>query len=476
MKTLARLIALLPLAAFAAGPQVTIYNDGFATVKEERTLALQAMPSEVRVTDMSRQLEPDSVMLRELGQEPFGVRILEQSFINDPLTEGLLLYQLEGKEVRFEEKREDGTVKEHTGKVIRSGYVPGGGSEQPIIEEGGQVRFSLPGQPVFEGIDPNAFLKPSLVWQIASKRAGECPVEVAYVTAGMEWEATYNLVAPAEGGDTFDISGWISLRNNTGKDFRDATVKLIAGDVQKVRPQMMRKAGRAMYAMAAPDMEALPEERAFDEFHLYTLPRPVQVRNNELKQVEFLRASGVKGNRYYVYNPLMGFGYYGGVNTDPDYGTTTEKKVGVRIEISNSETNQLGVPLPKGRMRLYRTDVDGRREFTGENEMDHLPRNELLKLDMGKAFDLVGERKRTEFSVDSTGKRMSESFEIKLRNRKEKDAVEIRVIEPLVRCANWKIAASSLPYAKFDSHTVEFRVPVPADGETVLTYTVNYWW
>ena len=127
-------------------------------------------------------------------------------------------------------------------------------------------------------------------------------------------------------------------------------------------------------------------------------------------------------------------------------------------------------------MRLYRTDIDGRREFTGENEMDHLPRNELLKLDMGKAFDLVGERKRTEFSVDSTGKRMSESFEIKLRNRKEKDAVEIRVIEPLVRCANWKIAASSLPYAKFDSHTAEFRVPVPADGETVLTYTVNYWW
>ena len=476
MTRLVPFLVWLPLAAFAACPQVTIYNDGFATVKEDRTLSLAEGVSEVRVTDMSRQLEPDSVMLRELSKEPFGVQILEQSFVNDPLTEGLLLYQMEGKTLRFEEKREDGTVKEHVGKLVRSGYVPGGGSEQPIVEEEGAVRFSLPGQPVFEGIDPNAFLKPSLVWQIAAKKTGECPIEVAYVTAGMSWEATYNLVMPAEGGDVFDFSGWISLRNDTGKDFVDAAVKLIAGDVQKVRPPMPRMPkGRMSFAAAIPEM-SMPEERAFDEFHLYTLPRPVRVRNNELKQVEFLRAAGVKGSRYYVYNPLVGFGYYGGVQTDPDYGTTTDKKVGVRIEISNSETNGLGVPLPKGRMRLYRTDVDGRREVTGENQMDHLPKNELLKLDMGSAFDLVGERKRTDFSVDTTAKKMTESFEIKLRNRKEKEAVEIRVVEPLVRCANWKIASSSLPYAKFDSHTVEFRAPVPADGETVLTYTVNYWW
>lgn len=478
MKKLAFLIGWMPLAALAAGgPQVTIYNDGFATVKEDRALTLSEGISEVRVTDMSRQLEPDSVLLRELSPEPFGAKILEQSFINDPLTEGLLLHQMEGQTLRFEEKREDGTVKEHVGKLIRSGYVPGGGAEQPIVEEEGAVRFSLPGQPVFEGIDPNAFLKPSLVWQIASKKAGECPIEVAYVTAGMSWEATYNLVMPAEGGDTFDFSGWISLNNNTGKTFENADIKLIAGDVQKVQPQYNRMPkGRAMYAMVADSKETLPSERAFDEFHLYTLPRPVLLRNNELKQVEFIRAAGVKGNRYYVYNPLVGFGYYGGgINTDPDYGTTAEKKVGVRIEISNSETNQLGVPLPKGRMRLYRTDVDGRREFTGENQMDHLPKNELLKLDMGSAFDLVGERKRVDFTVDTTAKKMTESFEIKLRNRKTAP-VEIRVVEPLVRGANWKISTASLPFAKFDAHTIEFRAPVPADGETVLTYTASYWW
>ena len=478
MKRFALLVAWAPFAAFAAGgPQVTIYNDGFATVKEDRTLSLAEGVSEVRVTDMSRQLEPDSVLLRELAETPFGVKILEQSFINDPLTQGLLLYQMEGKALRFEEKREDGTVKEHVGKLIRSGYVPGGGSEQPIVEEDGAVRFSLPGQPVFEGIDPNAFLKPSLVWQIAAKKAGECPIEVAYVTAGMSWEATYSLVAPAEGRDEFDLSGWISLKNETGKTFENADVKLIAGDVQKVQDNTIRRrvGGRqVMFDMAA--AEAMPSERAFDEFHLYTLPRPVRLRNNELKQVEFIRAIGVKGSRYYVYNPMVGYRWGGGSNTDPDYGTQADKKVGVRIEISNSETNQLGVPLPKGRLRLYRTDsVDGRREFTGENQMDHLPKNELLKLDMGNAFDLVGERKRVDFTVDTTGKRMTESFEIKLRNRKEAP-IEIRVVEPLYRGANWKISVASLPFTKFDANTVEFRAPVPADGETVLTYTVDYGW
>lgn len=476
MKKLPALFVLIPCFAWAAGPQVTIYNDGFATVKEARTLALTNGVQEIRVQDMSRQLEPDSVLLRELSKNPFGVRILEQSFVNDPLTEGLLLYQLEGQLVRFEETRKDGTIKEHTGKVIRSGYIPGGGSEQPIIEEDGAVRFALPGRPVFEGIDPSAFLKPALVWQLSSEQAGECPVEISYITEGMSWEATYNLVTPAEGGDEFDFSGWISLRNDTGKTFEDADVKLIAGDVQKVQPpRRNRYSGRSPMAALALD-EAMPEERAFDEFHLYTLPRPVRLRNSELKQVEFLRVAGVKGNRYYVYNPLIDFGWRGGTILDADYGTRADSKVGVRVEISNSETNGLGVPLPKGRMRLYRTDDrDGRREFTGENNIEHLPKNELLKLDMGYAFDLVGERKRTDFSVDTTGKRMTESFEIKLRNRKE-TPVEIRVIESLYRAANWRITAKSMDYTKVDSHTVEFRVPVPADGETVVTYTAHYTW
>ncbi len=476
MKQLVWALALVAAEiAAAGGPQITIYNDGFATVKDDRSMTVAEGVSEVRVTGMSRQLEPDSVILRERGTEPFGLRILEQSFINDPLTEGLMLHQFVGQTVRFEETREDGSIKEHDGRVIRSGFVPGRGMvEESIVEVEGAVRFVLPGRPVFAGIDAGSFLEPSLVWRLASRKSGEVPVEVSYITAGMSWEATYSLIAPAEGSDEFDFSGWISLQNDTGITFQDADVKLIAGDVQKVQPRAVKRY-MPMMAMEA-DYAAMPEQRAFDEFHLYTLPRPVLLRHNELKQVEFIRASGVKGNRYYVYNPMIGYRYGGGLIQDPDYGITADNKVGVRIEISNSETNRLGMPIPKGRLRMYRTDEkDGRREFTGENELDHLPKNELIKLDMGFAFDLVGERKRTDFTVDGTARRMTESFEISLRNRKEAP-VEIRVVEPLYRGATWKVVGSSLPFEKIDSSTIEFRVPVPADEESILAYTVQYTW
>lgn len=479
MKRYFALLALLPCLAWADAPQVTIYNDGFATVKENRILNLEEGVQEVRLDDMTRQLEPDSVMLRELSDQPAGIQILEQSFVNDPLTESLMLHQMEGKVVRFDEVRSDGSVREHHAKIIRSGFIPGGGSEQPIVEEEGEVRFSLPGRPVFEGIDPNAFLKPALVWQLYSEQAGENPIELSYITEGMSWEATYNLVAPAEGSDEFDFSGWISLRNDTGKTFEDADLKLIAGDVEKIRRVQYYRERRETFGGDFPRSVAsdMPVERSFDEFHLYTLPRPVLLRNNELKQVEFVRAPGVKGNRYYVYNPTVGVPSSNNRNSQgADYGITTDKRVGVRVEISNSETNQLGVPLPKGRLRMYRTDdSDGRREFTGENEMEHLPKNELLKLDMGYAFDLVGERVQKDFSIDTTIKQMSESFEIKLRNRKEAP-IEIRVIESLYRTMNWRIVAKNLPFEKIDSRTIEFRVPVPADGETVVTYTVKYTW
>jgi hypothetical protein len=469
MKYIIPLLFSLAASVTFAGPQITIYNDGFATVKEERSLKVREGVSEIRISDVTRLLEPDSVMVRERGDAPLGF-----------LTEGLLLHQFEGKTLRFEEKREDGTIRETTGRIIRSGYIPGQGmAEQPIVESDGGVRFSLPGQPVFTGIDSTAFLKSSLVWQLASEKAGTTPVELAYITAGMSWEATYNLVTPAEGGDTFDLSGWITLRNETGKTFKDAEIKLIAGDVAKVRSELLYARKRpqpAAMAMADEFGGALPEQRSFDEFHLYTLPRPVLLQNNELKQVEFIRATGVKGMRTYVYNPLIAYTFGGGLATEPDYGTQADKKVGIRIEISNSETNNLGVPLPKGRMRLYRTDDrDGRREFTGENMMDHLPKNEVLKLDMGYAFDLVGERTRTDFSIDTTAKRMTESISISLRNRKE-GPVEIRVIEPMFRASNWKLTAQSAPHTLFDSHTAEFRIPVPADGEATLTYTVEYRW
>ena len=478
MKRMAVAWAALAATAVAWGAEgdiaLTVYNGGFACVREARELELREGENALRLTDMSGQLEADSVVLRETGGEPFGVDILEQRYVNDPLTESLMLRELEGRDVRFRVAGKDGEFHEETGRLLRSGSPGGAG---PIVAMADGVRFSLPGQPLFDGLDAAAYLKPSLEWVLRSGRAGKAPVEISYLTGGFSWEATYNLVAPEEGGDEFALSGWVSVRNNSGKDYPDAELKLIAGDVRKLAQWQAWGGAARRKAMEMPmaSMAALPAERAFDEFHLYTMPRRATLRNGELKQIEFLRADGVHGSRQYVYEPLNGW-YGGGRGDDRNAGLNDEKKVAVRIVVSNSETNGLGVPLPKGKMRLYRRDArDGRPEFTGESAIDHTPKDETIRLDQGYAFDLVAERKQTDFEVKVGVRRAVERFEIKIRNHKTQP-VEVRIVEHLWRWANWEINQESAPHRKTASDRAEWTVEVPADGETVLTYSVLYIW
>jgi len=487
-------LAVLATAAAAHGGDVavTVYNGNFACVREARELDLQQGENAMRLTDMSGQLEPDSVILRETGGEAFGVEILEQRYVNEPLTQDLMLREMEGKEVRFRVTEKDGSVHEEPGTVIRSGWSPDGftgtrmvyrngreqlvhGSGGPIVKMADGVRFGLPGQPLFDGVDATAFLKPSLEWRLWSDKAGKVPVEVAYLTGGMTWEATYNLIAPEDGGDEFSFSGWVGIRNDSGKDYPDADIKLIAGDVNKVMPALRREPMMA-YAEASDSVmrqKAMPEERAFDEFHLYTMPRRSTLKSGELKQIEFLRAEGVKGERKYVYEPLRDWrGRHG--NSDRAAGLNDEKKVAVRIEIRNSETNGIGVPLPKGKMRLYRRDAkDGRSEFTGESAIDHTPKDETVRLDGGYAFDLAAERTQTGFEINLAARRAAERFEIKVRNHKDA-AVAVRVVEHLWRWANWEINEESAPHEKTASDRAEWNLEIPAGGETVLAYSVVY--
>ena len=454
---------------------LTVYNGGFACVREARELELQEGENALRLTDMSGQLEADSVLLRETGAEPFGVDILEQRYVNAPLTEAIMLRQMEGKDVRFRVTGKDGETREETGRLLRSG---GNGGAGPIVEMPDGVRFSMPGQPVFDGVDASAYLKPSLEWFLWSGKAGKVPVEVSYLTGGLSWEATYNLVAPEEGGDEYAFSGWVSMRNDSGKDYPDAELKLIAGDVAKLSDwHAWGGARKRRMAMEAPDCAAPAsvEERSFDEFHLYTMPRRATLKNGELKQIEFLRAHGVHGARQYVYEPLRGwYGAHGDQNRNA--GLNNEKKVAVSIVISNSETNGLGLPLPRGKMRLYRRDAkDGRPEFTGESAIDHTPKDEAIRLDQGYAFDLVAERKQTDFEIKMGVRRAVERFEIKVRNHKTQP-VQVRLVEHLWRWANWEINEESAPHEKTASDRAEWTVEVPADGETVLSYSVLYTW
>lgn len=491
--------ALAAATVLAAQPALTIYNQNFAVVRERVPLDLKAGENQVTFAGATVQLEPDSVVLRDPAGK-VALRVLEQNYRADTISQGLLLSLHEGKELTFLVRDKDAKEYPVKGRVIRSGYVPSimgnprygqniyqqqqamqAAAGSPIIEVDGRLRFSLPGEPVFPALTDDSILKPQLAWQLATDRPAKFEAELSYVTGGMSWEASYNLIAP-EKGDTLDVIGWVTIDNQTGKQFDQAVIKLMAGDVSKLDPNQpamdeMRVGMMMAKSMAAPAVS----EKAFDEFHLYSLARLTTLRNRETKQVEFIRGTGVKAKTFYVYNGADIGPQFRGWNAEMirnqrDYGTQSNPKIWVMREFKNSEENGLGQPLPKGRTRFYRRDdADGRLEFTGENRIDHTPKNELVRLYTGDAFDLLGERKRTDFTLSNRQDQMEEEFEIKVRNRKT-EAVEVRVVEKLYRWVNWQIVAKTHEFEKTDAQAVEFRVAVPADGETVVRYRVRYDW
>ncbi|HUI39245.1 MAG TPA: hypothetical protein VLY22_01325 [Candidatus Nitrosotalea sp.] len=477
---------------------LTVYNQMFAVVRQTIPLELKAGSNHVTFTDITAHMEPDSVILRD----PNGTRrvlVLEQNYRNDPVSQEMLLGLNEGKTIEFVTKDKDGKDVVVMGKIVRSGYVPhyaamsqygqqyaaqqygyAAGSGQPIIEVNGKLQFTLPGMPVFPALADDTILKPTLDWQIETDKAGSSPVELSYVTGGMKWQADYNIVAP-ESGDVLDLVGWVTLDNQSGKSFPNSRIKLMAGDVNKIQGGVIGGMAKAAYAemdanLAAPAVT----ERKFDEYHLYTLERPTTLLDRETKQVEFVHASGVESHRLYVYDGvkldrnMAGWGYEN-IRNNTTYGTQSNPKVWVMQEFKNSTANHLGMPLPKGRVRFYRRDKDGQVEFTGENVIDHTPKDEMLRFYTGNAFDLVGERKRTYFKVDNADSWVDEAFEIKLRNHTDKP-VEIRAVEHLYRWTNWEISQKSMPYEKTDAQTIEFHVTVPANGESKVTYMVHYSW
>ncbi|MBN8249849.1 MAG: hypothetical protein J0L84_20700, partial [Verrucomicrobia bacterium] len=305
-----------------APPALTIYNQNFAVVRERLPLDLKAGVNSVTFSGATMHLEPDSVVLRD-PTGAIALRVLEQNYRAETISQGLLLSLYEGRDLDFLVR--DQNAKEYTvrGRVIRSGYTPNfggaqrygheflqrqqwmgggeGGLGQPIIEVDGKLRFSLPGEPIFPALADDSILKPQLAWTLASDKPARVEAELGYITGGMGWEASYILIAP-ETGDTLGITGWVTMDNQSGKAFEDATVKLMAGDVSKLPagPGPASK-GRAMRAELAMDaMGPQVTEKTFDEFHLYSLARPVTLRNRETKQVEFLRAPRVAAKTLYI--------------------------------------------------------------------------------------------------------------------------------------------------------------------------------
>jgi hypothetical protein len=296
---------------------------------------------------------------------------------------------------------------------------------------------------------------------------------VTYLTNGVNWRANY-VVVVNDKDTAMNLNGWVTIDNQSGATYEDARLKLVAGDVRRVTPVPAARDGYAAAPTAAPKAEQQFVQQAFFEYQLYTLQRPTTIHNRETKQIEFASAANVGINKLFVYDGASNLRFYGYQITDPGYGKTSNTKVAVMIEFKNSEANKLGIPLPKGTIRVYKADSDGGNQFIGEDNIDHTPKDEMIRLNIGNAFDVVGERKQTNF-IKISDRVIEESYEIKLRNHK-KEAVEVRVVEHMFRWSNWQILKSNQDYTKTDAQTIEYRVKVAADAEQVVNYTVRYSW
>lgn len=464
MKLPALLLLAAASASFAADPALTIYNGGYAVVRETLPIDLKSGLNQVSFAGATAQVESDSVILRDVaGKAEF--QILEQSYRNDPVSQAMLMSLFEGKTLEFNRREANKPDRVVQGKVVRSGFVPGGNFVEPIIEVDGKLQFSLPGEPVFPSLGTDNVLKPTLNWKLNSASSGKIDAEVAYLSRGFTWEASYNLVAE-EKSDIVDVVGWVTMNNHSGMTFNDAKIKLMAGDVNRVQPAYEGDAISLAVAPRAMAAAKVVTEKAFDEFHLYTLGNPATLRDKETKQVEFVRATGVKAERIYVFEGAQ-HGYRRGVSS--------AGKVQVYREFKNSEANKLGIALPKGKVRFYSQDGDRQLEFVGENQIDHTPKDETIRVLTGNSFDLAGERRMTNSTENGSERVAFQTFEVKVRNHK-KEPVEIRVLEHANHGGTWTLTAQSQGHEKKDATSFEFRVPLKPDEEKVVTYTIRYTW
>ena len=463
---LAASLSPTPAHAEAPGVELTVYNSDLGLVKEHRQMTLEKGLNFVRFSDVAAGIDPTSVHFRSLT-DPEGTAVLEQNYEYDVVGSAKLLRKYVDQQITL--VTDDGSV--YTGKLLSGAddIILQAADGKVTVVKASQVReFQFPALP--EGL----ITKPSLLWQLEAAKAGAHDVEVTYLTSGITWSADY-VVVLAPDDASLGLNGWVTVDNRSGATYKDARLKLIAGDIHRVQPaQELVAYDLARKGAPAPTAEQVAE-RQFFEYHLYEVQRPVTVKDQQTKQIEFVSAEGVKAEKIFVYDGLGGgsWRYYGPI-TDPNYGPTSNKKVMVLVEFKNSEASGLGIPLPKGRVRVYKEDTGSGTEFVGEDEIDHTPKDERVRLYLGDAFDIVGERKQTDFK--QLGERtIEESFEISVRNHKS-EAVEVRVVEHMFRWSEWEITAKSQDYTKLDSSSVEFRVNVPKDGEAKITYTVRYRW
>jgi hypothetical protein len=451
--------------------ELTVYNQDMALVRESRTIPLAAGVNEVTYSDVAAQIDPTSVSFRSLT-DPLNTVVLEQNFEYDIVGSDKLLQKYIDREIVVQtedSKVYTGTLLSGAGDVI---LQAADGSLDVLKYD--QIRsYSFPALP--EGLRT----KPSLVWLVDAQQAGDHDTETTYLTNGISWQADYVMLLN-EDSTSFDLDGWVTLDNRSGANYEEATLKLVAGDINVVREEEVVKymvmEAAAAYEPPAPQVE----QREFFEYHLYQVQRPVTVKDQQTKQIEFVNGVGVPATRFYVYEGAQGYSYWGSPITDPGYGAQTgNTDVTVMLEFRTDAASGLETQLPAGRVRMYQEDVDGSPLLVGEDQIDHTPQDETVRLTVGNAFDVKGERVQTNYKqLGDSG--AEESYQITLRNHKD-EPIEVRIVERMYRSNQWEITAEQVDgaaseHTKLDSQTAEWRVTVPADGEAALEYTVQYLW
>ena len=431
---------------------VTAYNNGLALVRDVRRLTLPSGESVLKFSDVAEQIRPETVSLRSLGSG-LVLRVIEQNYEYDLVSPMKLMEKYVGRTVRLVNFHKDLGFQNVEAELISL-------NEGPVYRINGEIFLGHPGNVVLPEIPENLTARPSLIWTIDSK-SGELEVEASYLTNGISWRADY-VITLARDDSKLDLDGWVTLDNQSGATYSNAKLKLVAGDVNRVQEMDLGRRMDHLKALGyAADM-AMPEEEAFAEYHLYSLPRRATIKQNQSKQVALMAADTVACAKKYEYRGQV---HYFNNRIEP----LSNERVHVFLEFRNDEKNALGIPLPGGVMRIYQEDSEGMLQFAGEDRIQHTPKDEKVRLMMGQAFDVVGERVQTDYQVIS-GNVIESEYRITLRNHKEQDIV-VEVVEPMP--SDWRILSSSMEHEKRDAHTAVFSVPVKVDGEAVVTYRVR---
>ncbi len=439
---------------------VTIYNQGFGLVREIRNVDLGKGRVELEYRDVAAHVQPETVSLKSLD-DPSALQVLEQNYRYDLLTPAKLLEKYVGKKVRLYRWNENTNVEDAFDAEVLS--VEGG---TPVYKIGNEITYGFPGRVAFPEVPKNLIAKPSLVWLLGSARDKQ-KVELTYLTSQMTWKSDYVLVLNAK-DDAADLTGWVTLDNRSGTSFENAQLKLVAGDVNK-----LATADEYDDTILAEEKEYAGKkgeggfkEEGFFEYHLYTLDRPTSVLHNEKKQATLLESKGIGVNKKLIFFGAAHYyrGHYGQV--------VSNQKVGVYLDIENKEQNKLGMPLPKGIVRVYKADASGAQQFIGEDNIDHTPRDEKLRVKMGDAFDVVGDRVQMLWTPLGTCGSESD-WEITLRNHKD-TPVDVEVFEPIG--GDWEVVKESLPHKKKDAHTFTFDARINARSNLKITYRVRTKW